>query len=70
MRELQKCTKEKLGNSIQIRLVLNCIFNILLMVQNFKIAFNCVVAIIFTLRERSSLEKCCFRLTVFVQLSS
>ena len=33
----------------------------LLVVQNFKIAFNSVGAIISTLREMSSLEKDCFR---------
>ena len=42
----------------------------LLVVQNFKIAFNSVGAIVSTLSNMGSLEKVCFRLNVFVQLSS
>ena len=44
-------------------------FKNLLVVQNFKIAFNSVVAIISTGQEMGSLEKRCFRLNVFVWLS-
>ena len=41
-----------------------------LRVDYFKIAFNSVGAIISTLWHMGSLEKGCFRLNVFVQLSS
>ena len=41
----------------------------LLVVQNFKIAFNSVGAIVSTLWNMDSLEKGCFRLNVFVHLS-